>query len=232
MPIHHGAGRRKRGQATEDRDKRINYAMIRASFEANWQSPQSRRAAVLVGEYRARGLDRPGQGEVRVVPGDAPIEFGRIELTDLVDDFRVRLERAEAMREPDRDIELAAVGRTQLDRHMLPVRGRGAANIDCDIEDRAPQHPDELGLRARRQLKVHATDRALGGGEGMVVLDKLICNAEGGKISCVVGLDEEPAIVAKTATVDQQRPIYREAASGVVADVCSDFKLGGGRGAI
>src|SRR5262249_28457579 len=61
---------------------------------------------VLLGDHGPLGCHRPCDGAIWIVPEHAAVEIRRIVGTDLVDDDRVGLERAESVREPRRDVKL------------------------------------------------------------------------------------------------------------------------------
>ena len=58
---------------------------------------------VLLGQNRLTGADWPLDAESRIVPGDAVVVLRGIVIGYFVDDLGIRLERAEAVRESDRD---------------------------------------------------------------------------------------------------------------------------------
>ena len=64
------------------------------------------------------------------------------------------------MGEARRHEELVAELGAELDRHMLAVGGRAAADVDGDVEDGAVQHADELGLGMGRPLEMQAAQGA------------------------------------------------------------------------
>jgi len=116
---------------------------------------QRRMPPVLLRQNRLGG--RPVDAERRIVPGDAPVVLGRVELVDLVLHFRVRLERAEAVGATLRHEQLQLVLRAQDETEPLAVGRRALADIEHDVEHGAGRHPHELRLRLRVQLIMEAT---------------------------------------------------------------------------
>src|SRR5271166_901823 len=130
-----------------------------------------------------------------VVPGHAPVVGGRIGRRRLVQDFGVRLERDEAMREADRYEQLAPVLRRQLDADVLSkARGR-PAYVDRHIENASPTNPDKLVLSKGQNLEMQSAQGADCGGKRVVVLNKGKMEARGVPRRFAVDLGEEPARV-------------------------------------
>src|SRR5581483_5536864 len=80
--------------------------------------------------------DRPGDGELRVVPGNADLAarvVGRIDLVEHVG--RLVAEHAEAVGEADWHPEQPSVKIAQLGADVLAEGGRIRANVDGDVPD-------------------------------------------------------------------------------------------------
>src|SRR3954462_9570956 len=89
------------------------------SVEQGGSIGQAGVAAIFVRQDSRLGVDRPRNVQSRIVPGEPVIMGGRVRRRDLVFDLRVRRERAEPVREPDRDEQrLSGVGR-KLDGNVL-----------------------------------------------------------------------------------------------------------------
>ena len=114
----------------------------------------------------------PVDAEVGIVPQHAAVAGGVVGVVDLVDDLRVGRQRDEAVQEAARHEDLRAVLGRDLLGDPPPVGRRAAARVDGDVEDRAPHHPHQLGLREGRRLVVQAAQRALLRRQALVVLDE------------------------------------------------------------
>src|SRR4029078_9399726 len=80
--------------------------------------------------------------------------------------------------------------------------GRGAPDVDGDVEDRAAHHLDQLAL-ALWFLKMQSAQGALDGA-GEVVLDERVADARRRVAAELVGLDEEPAFVLEHLGLDDE----------------------------
>src|SRR5512132_3242315 len=63
-------------------------------------------STILGGQHRALWTYWPGDAERRVVPGDAAVMLGRVVVTRFVEHFGIRLQRAEAVCEAERNEQL------------------------------------------------------------------------------------------------------------------------------
>jgi hypothetical protein len=71
---------------------------------------------------------------------------------------------------------------------------RAHADVDGDIQSFALDNTTEFGLRVA-QLVVEAAERSAGG-DGVIVLDEGVVDAEVGEFGLVVGFEERAACVA------------------------------------
>src|SRR5690606_24224242 len=105
------------------------------------------------------GRGGPFYANIGVVPDDARIMGRRIVAINLVENPRIRLQCAEAMRKSGRNEELIAFLCTEAHGDMLSIGGGPDPQIDRHIEYRTCQHPDELCLLIRWCLEVKPPDR-------------------------------------------------------------------------
>src|SRR5690606_4744405 len=103
---------------------------------------------------------RPVDAGGRVVVADAALVPRRVELADLVGALRAVGEGDEAVGEHLGDVQSQAVLGREVVREVLQVRGRVLAQVDDHVVDRAGRAAYELRLGGRRQLVVHAAQRA------------------------------------------------------------------------
>jgi hypothetical protein len=108
------------------------------------------------------------------------------------------------VREADRDVERAHVVVGQLDGLPLAERRRATADVDDDVDDRAPDRADQLGLPGIG-LVVHAAHHATPRAR-VVVLDPVLGRAVFGHHVRSVRLREEAARVAVDGGLEQQEP--------------------------
>src|SRR5437899_4503226 len=116
---------------------------------------QSRRGGVACGDDPLLWLERPGDGQIRIVVGDSALELRVVVGGLLVEDVGDVAEHAKAMGEAGRGVQ-----RTQaliIELHGLPlrVRGRAAAQIDGDVEYPPARAADQLA-QAGPYLEVQA----------------------------------------------------------------------------
>lgn len=128
-------------------------------------------------------------------------------LAYLVENFRFRLERHEAVGEADRHQNLVPFLRREFESDPFREGRRTLANVDHDIEHPASNNANELRLRLGRKLIVQAAQRARSRGIGMVVLYEDRRDAVGGEGLRIVGLRKEAALVAESARNDFQNPV-------------------------
>ena len=109
------------------------------------------------------------------------------------------------MREADRDEELAVVGVAQLERLVLAVGGRVAAEVDRDVVDGPARGAHELRLTGL-ELEVEGADSAPLRA-GVVVLHELGVDAELAIVAAAIGLEEEPTRVGEDCGLDQHESL-------------------------
>jgi hypothetical protein len=80
-------------------------------------------------------------------------------VADLVEDFRLVLEREEAVGEAFRHVERVALRARQLHARPAAVARRFGAQVDDHVVEAAARAADQLGLGVRRGLEVHAAQR-------------------------------------------------------------------------
>ena len=165
---------------------------------------QARQLAILVGQHRIRGRNRPADRQRRIVPDQALLAVRRIIIVDLVGDFGVRFERAIAVREAARNKQLLAALRRQGRGHPAPVSRRADAQVHGDVIDAAAQHANELALHARRHLKVQRAHRSALERQRLIVLNEFGVQPGLVRRARIVGFDKESARVVKKTRRQQQ----------------------------
>ena len=111
----------------------------------------------------------------------------------------------EAVGEPARHEELAAVLRRQHRALPFSVGGAVRAQVDGHVEHLARHHADELGLRML-YLEVQAAQHALDRG-GLVVLHELAVDAARDEVGAFVGFHEVAAFVAVGGDVHHEHAL-------------------------
>ena len=166
--------------------------------------PQQRGGGVALGRLQLNVL-RPGDGDVGVVVGDAPLDLAVVVGRLLVHDVGLLAEHTEAMREADRAVELVEVLVGELEGLPLAEGRRPAPEVHHHVKDRAARAAHELG-RPVADLEVHAPHDALSGTR-VVVLHELLGNAEVGVHVAPVALVEEAPLVAMDHGLHQHWPL-------------------------
>lgn len=149
---------------------------------------------------------------------------GRIGICDLVDHLRIRLECQKAVREALGNQELIPSAGGNLDGDPFHEGGRAPTNVDCDVENGTFHHPHQLVLRVGGQLVVKAPQHASRGGIGVVVLDKLQCDAVFGELPSVPGFGKEAAFVSYPARHDLQDSVKVERSDLQAHATCSSTR--------
>src|SRR5215470_18179520 len=150
---------------------------------------------------------RPFQTKLGIVVKEAPLAVRRVELPDLVARLGRVFEDLVPVREALGDVERALVGGVELDGHVLEEGGALRAEVDDDVEDRAPGGPDELGLRLGRELEVHPAHRAPLDVERDVGLRDGRLQPVSGELVLAEGAREVPAAVLAALDVDDERAL-------------------------
>ena len=103
--------------------------------------------SVLVGGQSLVGGYRPVDAKRGIAPQKAPIVLWRVIGAHLIEDFRIRLERAVTMSEPLRHKDLVPFGSAEHGGDM-PTECRGTpANIDRDIKNGTRGYARQLCLQ-------------------------------------------------------------------------------------
>ena len=127
--------------------------------------------------------------------------LGRIIIGAFVEELGAVLEAEEAMGEAGRDPEQLPDLGGQLETEPLAEMGRGAPNVDDDVEGTTGDNADELTL-GLLELVMEAAQHAAGR-TAVIVLDEDGVNAGGGIVASAPGFEEEAAIVAEDLRFDQ-----------------------------
>src|SRR5438094_2348400 len=146
----------------------------------------------------------PLQAQARIERGKPAFAAGRIGLAHLVARLGRVLEGLVAVREALGHVEGPVAVGAQLDRDVLQERRALGPQVHDDVEDRPAGGPDELRLRVRRILEVHAAQRALPLVERDVRLRDDGLEAVGGELLLTEGAREEAAVVLAPLHVDDE----------------------------
>ena len=123
-------------------------------------------------------------------------------LAHLVENFGVLLQRLEAVGKPFGDEEHGAVLRGKLDGKVLLERRRGRPQVNDDVINRSRGTPHELGFRKRRNLEVHASQRAFSFVERDVALFHMRADSVDFKFLPAEGAGEKPALIGMRLQFD------------------------------
>ena len=110
-----------------------------------------------------------------------------------------------AVRDAFGHVEHAAVVLSELHGIPLPVGRQLRTQVDDHVEQRSAGRPDDLGLRVRRRLEVHAAQRAAPVIEGEIALRHHRLDAMGAEFLRQPGHREEAALVMDRLDVDHPR---------------------------
>src|SRR5262245_7357509 len=91
--------------------------------------------AIPLRQNRVLGIDRPGDADLGVIPGDAALRLRIVIGGYLVSDLAVGLERAIAMREALRHVNLLPVLCAEHHRCVTAESRRAGADVDSNIEN-------------------------------------------------------------------------------------------------
>ena len=138
----------------------------------------------------------------RVVPAQPALGRRRIGAADLVGHLGPVDQGLVAVRKVRRYVERAPVGGAELDLDVLEPGGRPRAHVDDDVDHRSRGAADQLRLRMRRDLVVHAAHRAGPVVEGEVALRDGGIQAGLGELGHAEGAGEEAAVVGAQVEVD------------------------------
>jgi len=127
---------------------------------------------VLAGKDGLGGIDRPGDGQIGIVPQHAAFAGGRVERRHLVKDNRVAGQRAETVREARRNVKLGDIVIGQNGADVTPERRGLWPEIDGDVENFALKNADKLCLGVGRLLKMKPAYRSDEPRKGLVFLNE------------------------------------------------------------
>ena len=139
--------------------------------------------------------------------------FAGIELGHLIEDFRIVFQRLEAVRESFGNVEHSVIRRRQFRREMLAERRRRPPEIDNDVRDRARGTANQLCLRERGDLEMHAAKSALALVERNIALHDARVEPFGFKLSLAKGARKEATFVFNLLRFNHERalqPSFRE----------------------
>src|SRR5919198_569025 len=158
---------------------------------------QRRRGRVALGGLELLDRERPLDPHVGVVVLDPALGGVGVVAVLLVEDVSDLGEHAEAVGEPDGDVEHARALVGELEALPLPEGRRAPA----DVDDRVAPAADEL-RRAAVDLEMHAAHDPVARAR-VVVLDHLLLDPQAHERAAPVGLDEEAALVAEHLGLDE-----------------------------
>jgi len=161
-------------------------------------------AALVFGAEGGReALERPGDGEFRVVPADGAFVLGGVVVGGFVEDVGGFGEDEEAVGEAGGDPEDAFVFSGDVDPDGVAEGWGVFANVESDVEDFAAADAEEFSLGVLDLVVKSAEDAA--GGTGMIVLDEWEVDAGFfGEGAGVVAFEEEAAWVAEDFGLEDQ----------------------------
>ena len=124
-------------------------------------SGTQQRGGGILGRQRGRdAIERPGDGQRRVVPADRELGSWAVVVGGLVEKVSAVARDQEAMGQPSRNPQLPVVGAAQLNTDPLAVGGAARAHVDRYIEHAALRHAHQLALRMRGVLSMQSTQHA------------------------------------------------------------------------
>ena len=148
--------------------------------------------SVSLGEHRSSRT--PVDGESWVVPENAVFVGWSVVIAALVEKLNDFGKSQEAVSKSGRDVDLILLLGAEADAGPLAKMRRAYADVDSHIQSFAFDDTAELGLRVQ-QLIVKAAKSSLGG-DGVVVLEEGVLDAEACEFGVVVSFKERAARVA------------------------------------
>lgn len=113
----------------------------------------------------------PIDAQCRIAPLDSDLVWRTIDIVALVEEIGCLRKNDEAVREPARYVELAAVLFTEFDGYMLAEHRASHAHIDGDIENPPPQHGYKLRLGIR-ELEMEAAQHPYAGPRQIILNER------------------------------------------------------------
>ena len=150
---------------------------------------------------RDRILHLPVNVQVFVVEQDAAFGGLVVEVGALVSEDGIVFQGGEPVRESGGDVELTKVVGGEQRGDVLPVGGTTLADIDCEVEARAAQHPHELGLRVRRLLEMQPAHHALLRAR-LVVLHEIVFDSQLFEPLLVITFEKISAVILENRRLD------------------------------
>src|SRR5580765_2872374 len=156
----------------------------------------------------ARKRGGAGQGpiyrELRIVPRDAALVLGGVEIRGLVEHLGGVAQHAEPMSETDGNPEHALRLGAQARAFPLAERRRSATDIDRDVENLARGDANQFPLRLTHLIVKTAQDALFGA--RMVVLHELHPDSGALEFLLVPAFEEEAAGVAEHLRLEEKEP--------------------------
>src|SRR5581483_1935474 len=106
-----------------------------------------------------------------------------------------------------RDPQHALVFTGESDGRMSAERRALAAQVHSNVENFPQHHADQLSLRALYLVMQPA--KHVSSGIGVIVLHKLVCNADLFHDAAVITLEKKPAIIAKHPRLEDEHTLNR-----------------------
>src|SRR5258708_7324306 len=149
---------------------------------------------VFLGEDRWT-VELPINLEIGIIPRDCALVGTGVEAGGFVGHVCSLRNDTKAVSKSNRHPQHVLVFIGQQKGLRTSERSGMAAQIHCDIQDRANDGADQLPLRLPYLIMQAA--KGVVDGEGMIVLDELLVNAQFRKLAPVIALQEEAAIIAE-----------------------------------
>jgi len=159
-------------------------------------------------DHRRAALERPGDGQVGIVPADDPFVRRRIDSAALVLHVGGLAQDVEAVGEAGRNPELAVVAVGEGHGGPVPVGGGAPTEVHRHVEDLAAGAADQLALRLLHlivQPPQHAGSRSR-----VIVLDEFCRQPRVRELTPLEALSKKPALVAVDTELYQDQAVDRQ----------------------
>src|SRR3954468_9356903 len=159
---------------------------------------ETRMALITFGQHRTR--ERPFDPDVRVVPRDADLAVGVVDVAALVFHLGDGTDDRESVRKPFRNVALPEVLGRERNAHPFAEHRRAAPHVHCNVEDFSLDDTNELALRMPA-LKMEAPDRA-GGRPRVIVLHEHVADTASAIFLRVIRLEKKTTDVDVNVRLD------------------------------
>src|ERR1051326_1066537 len=138
---------------------------------------------------------RPFDRNRRIIPTQPARKLRHIKFRHLVEHFRIVRETLKAVSKAAQNIQHPAILTGKLEAFPFAERWRIRADIHGHIEDRPSRATDQLDLRLRFGLKVHAANHAAFFREGEIALRPARCEAMSGELVVAISSSQKTALI-------------------------------------